>query len=112
MFSTPNGRIKRSTFIGEPGLNSYDRDQFVVGYEFSHEFNDVWTFKQNTRYAYVDDQYVAPCTATASFPANTGANDQRYTTRYGVDWSQTNKVFGMDNILRPSTKPPISNTPR
>ncbi|WP_371351288.1 hypothetical protein, partial [Salmonella sp. M265] len=51
VFSTPNGRIKRSTFIGEPGLNSYDRDQFVVGYEFSHEFNDVWTFKQNTRYA-------------------------------------------------------------
>ncbi|MBN0245604.1 TonB-dependent siderophore receptor, partial [Pseudomonas aeruginosa] len=60
VFSTPNGRIKRSTFIGEPGLNSYDRDQFVLGYEFSHEFNDVWTFKQNTSYAYLDDQYVAP----------------------------------------------------
>ncbi|MCO2324514.1 TonB-dependent receptor, partial [Pseudomonas aeruginosa] len=34
---------------------------------------------------------------------NTG-NDQRYTTRYGVDWSQTNKVFGMDNILQAKYK--------
>lgn len=105
VFSTPNGRIKRSTFIGEPGLNSYDRDQFVVGYEFSHEFNDVWTFKQNTRYAYVDDQYVAPLHGYRFVPnPNTGANDQRYTTRYGVDWSQTNKVFGMDNILQAKYK--------
>lgn len=105
VFSTPNGRIKRSTFIGEPGLNSYDRDQFVVGYEFSHEFNDVWTFKQNTRYAYVDDQYVAPLHGYSfALNPNTDADDQRYTTRYGVDWSQTNKVFGMDNILQAKYK--------
>jgi len=101
VFKTPNGRIKRSTFIGEPGLNSYDRDQFVLGYEFSHTLNDTWTFKQNTRYAYVDDQYVAPLHGYR-FVTNpsTGVNDQRYTTRFGVDWSQTNKVFGMDNMLQ------------
>ncbi len=105
VFSTPNGRIKRSTFIGEPGLNSYDRDQFVLGYEFSHEFNDVWTFKQNTRYAYIDDQYVAPLHGYNFVPnPNTGANDQRYTTRYGVDWSQTNKAFGIDNMLQAKFK--------
>ena len=105
VFSTPNGRIKRSTFIGEPGLNSYDRDQFVLGYEFSHEFNDVWTFKQNTRYAYIDDQYVAPLHGYRFVPnPNTGADDRRYTTRYGVDWSQTNKALGIDNMLQAKFK--------
>ncbi|WP_273660893.1 TonB-dependent siderophore receptor, partial [Pseudomonas aeruginosa] len=105
VFSTPNGRIKRSTFIGEPGLNSYDRDQFVFGYEFSHELNDVWTFKQNTRYAYLDDQYVAPLHGYRFVPnPNTGADDRRYATRYGVDWSQTNKAFGMDNMAQAKFK--------
>lgn len=100
-FSSPNGKIKRSRFIGEPGVNAYDREQFVLGYEFSHELNDTWTLRQNTRYAYVDDQYVAPLHGYG-FVANpvTGANDQRYISRYGVDWSQTNKVLGVDNIAQ------------
>ncbi|MDF5938926.1 TonB-dependent receptor [Pseudomonas aeruginosa] len=77
----------------------------MLGYEFSHEFNDVWTFKQNTRYAYIDDQYVAPLHGYNFVPnPNTGANDQRYTTRYGVDWSQTNKAFGIDNMLQAKFK--------
>lgn len=103
VFNTTNGRIKRNRFIGEPDLNSYDRDQFVLGYEINHVINDTWTFKQNARYAYVDDRYVAPLHGYR-FVANpaTGIEDQRYTTRFGVDWSQTNKVFGLDNILQAS----------
>mgnify|MGYP002040826834 FL=1 len=55
VFANPNGKIDRDLFLGEPGVNAYDRDQFVVGYEFSHRLNDVWTLKQNARYADVDD---------------------------------------------------------
>ncbi|MGN5855591.1 hypothetical protein, partial [Pseudomonas aeruginosa] len=29
VFSKPKGRFKGSTFIAEPGVNSYDREQFV-----------------------------------------------------------------------------------
>ncbi|HDS1736499.1 TonB-dependent siderophore receptor [Pseudomonas sp. BP8] len=101
VFSSPQGRIKRSTFIGEPDLNSYDREQFSVGYELSYALNDIWTLRQNTRYASVDDRYVAPLHGYR-FVTNpqTGANDQRYMTRYGVDWAQKNKVLGIDNMAQ------------
>ncbi|PYB76756.1 MULTISPECIES: TonB-dependent siderophore receptor [Pseudomonas] len=101
VFNTPNGRIKRSTFIGEPGLNSYDRDQYSLGYEVSYVLNDIWTLRQNTRYAAVDDRYVAPLHGYR-FVTNprTGADDQRYMTRFGVDWAQNNKVLGIDNIAQ------------
>ncbi|TBU96563.1 TonB-dependent siderophore receptor [Stutzerimonas kirkiae] len=105
VFSTTNGRISRSLYIGEPDLNAYDREQFVVGYEVVHELNNIWTLKQNARYAYVDDRYVAPLHGY-SFPTNpvTGLNDRSYQTRFGVDWSQTNKVFGIDNIAQAKFK--------
>ena len=98
---TVNGKISRDLFLGEPGVNAYDRDQFVLGYELSHRLNEVWTLKQNVRYADVDDHYRAPLHGY-SFVANplTGANDQRYMTRYGVDWKQHNKVVGVDNIAQ------------
>lgn len=101
LFSNPNGQISRELFLGEPGVNDYKRNQYVLGYELSHQLNDIWTLKQNARYAVVDDHYVAPLHGYR-FVANpvTGANDQRYSTRYAVDWSQTNKVFGVDNIAQ------------
>lgn len=101
VFASQQGRIKRSTFIGEPGLNSYDRDQFSIGYEASYVLNDIWTLRQNTRYASVDDRYVAPLHGYR-FVTNpkTGADDQRYMTRYGVDWAQNNKALGVDNIAQ------------
>ncbi|MFJ2530320.1 TonB-dependent siderophore receptor [Pseudomonas helmanticensis] len=103
--STSNGRISRSRFIGEPDVNKYHREQFVVGYEIAHEFNDVWTFKQNARYADVNDQYVAPLHGY-SFPTNpvTGLNDNSFQSRYAVDWSQHNKVYGLDNIAQAKFK--------
>lgn len=101
VFANPNGKIDRDLFFGEPGVNAYDRDQFVLGYEFSHRLNDVWTLKQNARYADVDDRYRAPLHGY-KFVSNpkTGLNDQRYMTRYGVDWKQHNKVYGVDNIAQ------------
>lgn len=101
LFSNPNGKIDRDLFLGEPGVNDYDRTQYVLGYELSHQLNDTWLLKQNARYAYVDDRYVAPLHGYR-FVANpvTGLNDMRYSTRYGVDWSQTNRVLGIDNIAQ------------
>ncbi|MCK9797014.1 TonB-dependent siderophore receptor [Pseudomonas sp. MAFF 302030] len=101
LVSTVNGKIDRDLFLGEPGVNAYDRDQFVLGYELSHRLDETWTLKQNARYADVDDHFRAPLHGY-SFVANpvTGANDQRYMTRYGVDWKQHNRVLGVDNIAQ------------
>ena len=101
LWANPNGKIKRDLFIGEPYSNQYNREQYVLGYEVSHRLNDTWTLKQNARYAEVDDRYTAPLHGYA-FVANpaTGVQDQRYLQRYAVDWSQNNKVFGVDSIAQ------------
>lgn len=101
IWNNPNGKIDRDLFIGEPGVNKYNREQVAFGYELSHRLNDTWTLKQNARYAEVDDRYVAPLHGYR-FVANpaTGAMDQRYLQRFGVDWKQNNKVIGVDNIAQ------------
>jgi len=105
VFKSPNGKISRDLFLGEPGLNKYDREQFVVGYDAAYELNDIWTLKQRTSYAYVDDQYVAPLHGYAYIPnPATGIDDQRYQKRFGVDWSQTNKVYGIDSTAQAKFK--------
>ncbi|GAA0284945.1 TonB-dependent siderophore receptor [Pseudomonas rhodesiae] len=101
LWANPNGKIKRDVFIGEPGVNQYNREQYVLGYEISHRLNETWTLKQNARYAEVDDRYTAPLHGYR-FVANpvTGVQDQRYLQRFGVDWAQNNKVFGVDSIAQ------------
>jgi len=98
VLDNPNGHVSRSRFIGEPDYASYDRDQFSVGYELSHELNDVWTLRQNARYAYVDDRFVSVLHGYEFIGSpTTGLNDQSAIGRYAIDWSQTNKVYGIDN---------------
>lgn len=59
LFSNPNGRLPRSNFLGEPGIDHTDREQFWAGYIFSHRFNDVWQIRQNLRYTEVDSYTLA-----------------------------------------------------
>ncbi len=53
----PTGRIRRSVFPGEPGFDSYDRQQSMLGYAFEHRFGETWTLRQNLRYAHVDTTF-------------------------------------------------------
>ncbi|MCF7354135.1 TonB-dependent siderophore receptor [Vibrio sp. CK2-1] len=54
LIDTPNGKIDPSTNLGEPGYDENKNEQISLAYELEHHFNDVWSFKQNTRYAYTD----------------------------------------------------------
>ncbi|MEO3431559.1 TonB-dependent siderophore receptor [Inquilinus sp. CAU 1745] len=56
----PYGRIDRDFFYGEPDIDSLERDQTMVGYEFEHEFDSGWTFRQNARYANVEAEELGP----------------------------------------------------
>ncbi|MBK4999729.1 TonB-dependent siderophore receptor [Pseudomonas sp. S31] len=101
VLGNPNGHISRNRFIGEPNYASYDRDQFSVGYELSHTLNDVWSLKQNARYAYVDDRFVSVLHGYEFIISpTTGLNNQSAIGRYAIDWSQTNKVYGIDNMAQ------------
>ncbi len=46
----PNGKLDSGTLIGHPDWNGFDREFWSLGYEYQHWFNDVWTFRQNSRY--------------------------------------------------------------
>jgi iron complex outermembrane receptor protein len=51
----PNGHIPSNRFIGEPSFDSYEPTQYSIGYLFEHRANDVWTLRQNARYAGLDN---------------------------------------------------------
>jgi iron complex outermembrane receptor protein len=51
------GRIQTSLFTGEPSTDKITREQAMIGYEFEHRFNEVFTVRQNTRYSQVETQY-------------------------------------------------------
>ncbi|HEX2020478.1 MAG TPA: TonB-dependent siderophore receptor [Aurantimonas sp.] len=47
-----NGRrIPNSRFLGEPDFDHYDTDMGSIGYQFSHQFDETFTIRQNARYA-------------------------------------------------------------
>lgn len=50
ILSNPNGKLPLSRFVGVPGLDQYDTEISLFGYEFSHMFNDTLTFRQHVRY--------------------------------------------------------------
>lgn len=50
----PNGQIPENRFLGEPGFDKFEREQYYVGYALEHEIDDTWSFRQNLRYFGVD----------------------------------------------------------
>ena len=57
--SNPLGEVSRSTNLGEPDFNQYNRDQYGIGLSFSHELSDTLSFDANIRYSeYSEDRDV------------------------------------------------------
>ncbi len=49
---TKFGKIDPKSNFTEPSIDQYDREQASIGYEFEHEFDNDWTFRQNARYGH------------------------------------------------------------
>lgn len=45
-----NGPIPRDRFLGEPGFDKYEADQWNIGYQFSHQFSNNLRLEQAVRY--------------------------------------------------------------
>lgn len=54
LISSPFGKIKPSTNLGEPDYDKYKRTQISVGYLLDHNIDDVWRFSQRLNYGYND----------------------------------------------------------
>lgn len=52
LYEAPFGKIPTDFFVGERDFNKLSKNSASVGYAFEHHFNDVWTVRQNLRYAY------------------------------------------------------------
>lgn len=52
--SNPNGRLPTSTALGRPADNNERYNNAAISSQFSHQFDDVWTFRQNLRYTKYD----------------------------------------------------------
>ncbi|SDK57360.1 iron complex outermembrane recepter protein [Methylophilus rhizosphaerae] len=55
---TPYGKIGYHTNLGEPDRDYFDRKQYSLGYEFSHDFGQQFKFTQNYRYGKMDHDFV------------------------------------------------------
>lgn len=99
----PYGAINRDFFTGEPAYNGYDRGQAVLGYEFKHQFDDVWSIRHNAKYISVDDSYRT--FFSGGYVETGGVTDYTKMRRNAIDYSSNNQVFATDTNLRPSSRP-------
>jgi iron complex outermembrane recepter protein len=58
LIATPFGKIGYDTNLGEPGRDYFDRKQYSLGYEFSHQFGQQIKFTQNYRYGKMDHDFL------------------------------------------------------
>ncbi|POP43403.1 TonB-dependent siderophore receptor [Superficieibacter electus] len=78
--------------VSDPNYDQSWREQTMVGYEFEHQFNDIFTFRQNARYATIKQKY------RYLVYANSAANSTLLTRRAQHEERQTDE-FGLDNQL-------------
>ncbi len=60
LYASSGSTLNRGFFDGESRLNQFKRRQQIYGYEFSHSFDSVWSFRSNASYTHanVDQQQV------------------------------------------------------
>lgn len=59
LLDNPLGQISRSTNLGEPDFNEYNREQTSIGLDFRHNFSDRVRFQTNLRWSdYSEDREV------------------------------------------------------
>lgn len=59
LIPTPYGYMDNSTFIGEPGWDTWDATLWHAGWLFEHALGDGWTFSQSARHMHIDSLYRA-----------------------------------------------------
>ncbi|MBP0492696.1 TonB-dependent siderophore receptor [Roseomonas sp. SG15] len=101
---TPFGRISRNRFTGEPDFDKFARTQAGIGYEFSHRFNNVFSFQQNARYSHTDIAW------NQVYGGGLQA-DQRTLNRFAYRADIDVSTFQLDNQLRADfTTGPLTHT--
>ncbi|MCD7098268.1 TonB-dependent siderophore receptor [Stenotrophomonas sp. MMGLT7] len=111
LVATPYGRMKNTTFIGEPNWNTFDRTLWTAGWLFEHGFNEHWTLSQSARRTHVDSLFRTVVTngglnadgRTQKRRATWGTGDSdgdtldtRLTGRFATGAAEHTLLFGVD----------------
>ncbi|MFU0838577.1 MAG: TonB-dependent siderophore receptor [Pseudomonas fragi] len=96
--NSQGNKINRDFFSGDSKWNDYKRDQYVLGYQFFHAFNEVMTYRQSLSYIDVNDRYKG-FYLNRFVTAPDGATDT-HASRTKLDWRQQNSSYSFDNHLQ------------
>jgi iron complex outermembrane receptor protein len=109
----PFGRIPTRLFASDPSVDSFTREQEMVGYQFEKNLTDNLTFRQNARFAHDDvkfqtllgNGYIGGVPATARLSrfndfardiANQGNLDSQFEYRFATGPVQHKALVGVD----------------
>ena len=97
LLPNPNGEIPVERNIGEPDYNLFTREQYGIGYDFSHRFNEHIVLKQNLKYSQVDQNFLS-IYGTGFLDANFDGtpDDYRTVTRANFVFPEFIRVFAVD----------------
>ena len=103
LLPSPNGPISRSVYTGEPGFDRFNQDQWMLGYELEHRFDETLRFRQNARYGRYSLDYTNitndPIWLTVD-PANeSNPANYRLVPRAFASVRDKAKLFNIDNQL-------------
>lgn len=94
----PLGRVPTSTNLGDTKYNDYRRNQYGIGYDFSHRFNNWISFEQNLKYFY-DNAKMLDVYGAGLVDANFDGipDDYRTVQRYNFPFNEKVTSFNVDS---------------
>ncbi|MBP0597874.1 TonB-dependent siderophore receptor [Herbaspirillum sp. LeCh32-8] len=88
--------LSRSTFAGEPNYDRFSNEQYFVGYEFEHRFNDDWSVRQNLRVGEVNTE----TRRVQAFCLSAASCNPSSLQRYAWAFPETSRMWTIDNQLQ------------
>lgn len=101
LLDSPYGEMDPSHSLGHPEWDTFDREFWSLGYEYEHQFNDQWDFRQNARYlrSRVKRNEVWWSYPPAGVGGAIGDGYDPFVGAYGRDRKDESRSFAIDNQL-------------
>ncbi len=94
----PLGEVPTDTNLGDTDYNHFKRDQYGVGWDFNHQFNDTWRFEQNLKYFSSEVKILQVYGAgLVDADGDHVPDDYRTVNRYNFPFNEDTKSFNVDN---------------
>ncbi|MEO7052823.1 MAG: TonB-dependent siderophore receptor [Rhodanobacter sp.] len=95
----PLGKVPTDTNLGDTKYNHFKRNQYGVGYDFSHKFNENWSFEQNLKYFSSEVSILQVYGAGLATGPDGLPVDYRTVNRYNFPFNENVKSFNVDSRI-------------